>query len=283
MKNFVWLVSYPKSGNTWFRIFLSNYLNNRQTPVNLEEIESTPFAGNAALFEEMTGLNPFECTPEEVDYYRPDIYRMISKELEQISYRKAHDAYTLTTNGSPLFPEDCTKAAVYFIRNPLDVCVSYANHSANEVEKTIKLLLNERSYIAGKSNGQLRQMLLSWNSHVESWQNQTAIPIHFVRYEDMKRRPVEAFGSVIRFLGLEYDEERLVRAIGHSDFKLLRKMEEETGFQERLQKCKSFFWKGEIGNYHNYLSDNDIELIVDYCNGIMKKFGYLSADNKLEI
>ncbi|MEI6137633.1 MAG: sulfotransferase domain-containing protein [Mariniphaga sp.] len=283
MKNFVWLVSYPKSGNTWFRIFLSNYLNNRSIPATLEEIESTPIAGNATLFEELTGLNPFELTPEEVDFYRPEIYKFASREIEGISYRKTHDAYTFNSNGEPLFPEDCTKAAIYFIRNPLDVCVSYANHSASQVEKTIKLLLNEKGFIAGKRNGQLRQMLLSWKGHVESWQNQTAIPIHFVRYEDMKLRPIEIFGTAIRFLGLEYDEERLIRSIGHSDFKLLQKMEEETGFNERLQNCKSFFWKGEIGNYRNYLSDNDIERIVDYNSGIMKKFGYLSADNKLEI
>jgi hypothetical protein len=99
----------------------------------------------------------------------------------------------------------------------------------------------------------------------------------------MKQNPIEAFGSIVKFLGLEYDDDRLVRAIGHSDFKLLQKMEEETGFRERLQKCKSFFWKGEIGNYRNYLSNSDIERIVDYNSDIMKYFGYLSADKKLTI
>ena len=283
MKNLVWLVSYPKSGNTWFRIFLSNYINNRAVPAKLDEIESAQIAGNAELFEDITGLNPFELTPEEVDFYRPGIYKFASKEIEGISYRKTHDAYTLNTNGEPLFPAEVSIGAVYFIRNPLDVCVSYANHGTSQIEKTIKLLLNEKGCIAGKRNGQLRQMLLSWKDHVESWQNQTAIPILFLRYEDMKLKPIETFGSAIRFLGLEYDEERLFRAIEHSDFKLLQKMEEETGFQERLQQCKSFFWKGEIGNYRNYLSNNDIERIVDYCSGTMEKFGYLSADNQLEI
>jgi hypothetical protein len=283
MKNLVWLVSYPKSGNTWFRIFLSNYLNNRAIPAPFEEIESTPIAGNATLFEELTGLNPFELTPEEVDFYRPEIYKFASREIEVVSYRKTHDAYTLNVNGEPLFQAEVSKGVIYFIRNPLDVCVSYANHGASQIEKTIKLLLNEKGCIAGKRYGQLRQMLLSWKGHVESWQNQTAIPIHFVRYEDMKLSPFEAFGSAIRFLGLEYDEERLVRSIRHSDFKLLQKMEEETGFNERLQKCKTFFWKGEIGNYRNYLSNSDIERIVDHSSDIMKKFGYLSADNKLTI
>ena len=283
MKNLVWLVSYPKSGNTWFRIFLTNYLKNNQKPASLEEIESTPIAGNAGLFEETTGLNPFEMMPDEVDLYRPDIYRIVSEENDSISYRKAHDAYTLNTKGEPLFPEEVSKAAVYFIRNPLDVCVSYANHSAGKIEKTIDLLLNEKGAIAGRKSGQLRQLLLSWRSHVESWRSQTEIPIHFVRYEDMKQNPLETFGQVIKFLELDYDTARLERAIEQSDFRVLQDMEMKDGFGERLQNCLSFFWKGEIGNYRNFLSGNDIQRIVDYNYNIMKIFGYIDQNDQLTV
>jgi hypothetical protein len=31
MKNIIWLVSYPKSGNAWFRMFLSNYQKDTET------------------------------------------------------------------------------------------------------------------------------------------------------------------------------------------------------------------------------------------------------------
>lgn len=283
MKNLVWLVSYPKSGNTWFRIFLTNYLRDKQEPASLEEIESTPIAGNAVLFEEITGLNPFEMIPEEVDIYRPDVYKQISKKDENIHYLKAHDAYILNTKENSIFPAEVSKMAIYFIRNPLDVCVSYSNHSSERMEKTISFLLNEKAETAGKKSGQLRQVLLSWKGHVESWHSQHAIPIHFVRYEDMKLNPMKAFSAIIQFLKLEYNEERLIRAIKHSDFKLLQQMEMNNGFNERLQQCKSFFWKGEIGNYRNYLSEEDIQRIVDYNFDTMKTFGYINSDNQLTI
>ncbi len=286
MKNLVWLVSYPKSGNTWFRMFLANYQRDSGIPVSLQEIESTPISSNAVSFEEETSLNPFEMTFDEVDLYRPDVYRAISKEAEstgKICFKKTHDAYTLNTEGVPIFPADVSKCAVYFIRNPLDVCISYANHSAKEVSMTVNFILNEEAYLAGKKAGQLCQKLMSWKSHVKSWKEQKLIPILIVRYEDMLAEPLGSFGSVVKFLGLEYNEERLERAIINSDFNVLKQMEQENGFKEKSQKCKSFFWKGKIGNYREYLSDKQIRSIVEYNFDTMKEFGYVDDKGEIKI
>ncbi|MFV8337570.1 hypothetical protein ACNQF7_16030 [Flavobacterium sp. RSP29] len=53
-------------------------------------------------------------------------------------------------------------SAVYFVRNPLDVCVSYANDSAAKIDKSVRFLLNEEAHLAGKRTGQLSQKLFSW-------------------------------------------------------------------------------------------------------------------------
>ncbi len=286
MKNLVWLVSYPKSGNTWFRMFLANYQRDTDKPVSLQEIESTPISSDAVAFEEETSLNPFEMTFDEVDLYRPDVYRTISQDAEitgKICFKKTHDAYTLNTEGVPIFPADVSKCAVYFIRNPLDVCISYANHGAKEVSSTVNFILNEEACMAGKKAGQLCQKLMSWKSHVKSWKEQKLIPILIVRYEDMLTDPFATFGSIVKFLGLEYCEERLERAIINSDFKLLKQMEQEDGFKEKMQKCKSFFWKGKIGNYKEYLSGKQIRSIVEYNFDIMKEFGYVNDIGEIKI
>ena len=286
MKNIVWLASYPKSGNTWFRMFLANYRNKSATPVSLDEIESTPIASSSVDFEEQIGLNPFELQADEADLYRPDLYRTLSKEAEKngaILYKKVHDAYTLNPNGDPLFPEEISKCAVYFVRNPLDVCVSFANHSAQNIEKTVSLLLNEEASLAGKRDGQLRQKLLSWKSHVQSWKTQSHIPVHVTRYEDMIQKPVETFGGIVGFLGLAYDEEQLEQAIRHSDFKQLQQMEQTDGFRERLQQSNHFFWKGKIGNYRDYLSEEQVQQIVAYHGDTMKDFGYMDSSGELSV
>lgn len=286
MKNIVWLVSYPKSGNTWFRMFLTNYLGKTSEPVPLEHIQSPSIASDAMGFEELTGLDPFELTPDEADFYRPDMFRALSAEAEeqgQILYKKAHDAYTLNANGEPLFPEEVSRQALCFVRNPLDVCVSYANHSAANIRKTIRFLLDEEARLAGARTGQLRQKLMSWSSHIKSWREQTAIPTKFIRYEDMQRQSAETFSSAIRFLDLPYDEERLLRAIEFSDFKLLQQMEQETGFNEKMQLCKNFFWKGKIGNYRDYLSEEQVRQIVEFNDETMKLFGYIDSSGALTV
>ncbi len=286
MKNIVWLASYPKSGNTWFRMFLANYEQNAEKPLPLEKIEATSIASSPVDFEEQTGLNPFELYHDEVGTYRPDMYRALSEKIERKEencYKKVHDAYTLNMNNEPIFPEDVSRCVVYFVRNPFDVCVSFANHGANKIEKTFKLLLNEEAFIAGGSDGQLRQKLLSWGNHVQSWKNQSVIPVHIARYEDMLLSPVETFGGIVRFLGLEYEEERLKRAIYNSDFKQLQQMENENGFKERLQRNKQFFWKGKIGNYHDFLSKEQIDKIVEYNYNTMKEFGYIDKDRRLTV
>lgn len=286
MKNIVWLVSYPKSGNTWFRIFLSNYIKNPDTPLSLTDIKYKKTASSAVYFEETVGLNPFELTENEVDLWRPDVYRFLSKEYaknEDICYKKVHDAYTINTNKKPLFPEEVSKGAVYFVRNPLDVCVSFANHNACHIEEKVEQILDENASFHGKKRGPLRQILKSWKSHIESWQSQSLIPIHFVRYEDMLQNPVGTFGNIIRFLGLEYEEQRLKKAIVNSDFKLLQQMEKENGFNEKLQQCKNFFWKGKIGNYKDYLTAEQINRIVDYNYNAMKEFGYIDKDGILTV
>lgn len=285
MKNLVWLASYPKSGNTWFRMFLANYLENTENPVALDKIANTPIASNEHDFENIIGLNPFELTPDEVDLYRPDMYRQLSKEAEDevVSYKKTHDAYTMNGNGEPLFPEEVSKCAVYFVRNPMDVCVSYANHSASEIKRTFDRLFDEKASMAGKRRGQLRQILMSWKSHVHSWIDQTVIPVHVARYEDMQQKPAETFGNIVRFLGLEYEKERLERAIRNSDFKLLQEMEREQGFKEKMQKCENFFWKGKIGNYRDFLSKKQVDRIVEYNLDVMKEFGYIDEAGKLKV
>ncbi len=286
MKNIVWLASYTKSGNTWFRIFLSNYLKNPDSPLSLEEIKRTPMASSAIDFEETVGLNPFELTAEEVDLWRPEVYRLLSNEFaknEGVCYKKTHDAYTMNAYKEPLFPEEVSKGAVYFIRNPLDICVSFANHSTCHIEEKVEQILDENANYAAKKGGQLRQILRSWKSHIESWQSQSSIPVHFVKYEDMLQNPVDTFGNIIRFLGMEYEEQRLKRAIVNSDFKLLQQMEEENGFNEKVQQCKTFFWKGKIGNYKDYLTAEQINRIVEYNYDAMKEFGYIDKDGILTV
>jgi hypothetical protein len=52
-----------------------------ESPASLDEIESTSFTLAAINdFEDEIGFDPFELFPDEVDRYRPDLYRLQSEE-----------------------------------------------------------------------------------------------------------------------------------------------------------------------------------------------------------
>ncbi|MFM7323346.1 MAG: sulfotransferase, partial [Nodosilinea sp.] len=44
MGNIYWLASYPKSGNTWMRILLTNYLRNADSPAAINSLDGGPIA-----------------------------------------------------------------------------------------------------------------------------------------------------------------------------------------------------------------------------------------------
>ncbi len=108
LKRIVWLASYPKSGNTWFRVFLSNLLNKSDQPADINNLYTTPIASSRELFDEATGLSSSELTSEEIDLLRPHVYEFISRTSSELQYQKVHDAWQITKSGEPMFSDTIT-------------------------------------------------------------------------------------------------------------------------------------------------------------------------------
>ena len=75
----------------------------------------------------MTGIESSDLTLEEIDRLRPEVYEKMAAEVQEVLLLKVHDAYTYGTDGRPLLSAAGSRA-IYLIRNPLDVAVSFANH-----------------------------------------------------------------------------------------------------------------------------------------------------------
>ena len=96
-----------------------------------------------------------------------------------------------------------------------------------------------------------------------------------MRYEDMLDRPLQSFGAVTRFLGLNPSEERLHRAVEQSSFEKLRQQEDEKGFIERSQVSQRFFRAGRAGQWRTVLTPAQVEAITTAHEAPMRRFGYL--------
>jgi len=282
MKGIVWLASYPKSGNTWFRTFLTNFLRDGETPAPINDLAGGPIASARGVFDEALGYDSGELTAEEIDALRPEVYLHQAREAKETIYCKVHDAYTFLPDGRPLIPPEATAAVLYFVRNPLDVAVSFAHHGGHErFDRIIRQMArDENSFCETDATepNQLRQKLLSWSGHVRSWIDAPGVRVRVVRYEDMKRQPEETFGDAVRFVGLPDDPVRLKKAIAFSRFEELRAQEEKTGFGEKMARAKSFFRKGEIGSWREALTPEQAARVIADQREVMGRLGYLAAD-----
>jgi len=276
-----WLASYPKSGNTWMRILLTNYLRNADEPADINSLDGGPIASARQIFDDNVGVEASDLTQDEIERYRPGVYEMISAQAAEPLFLKVHDAYTYTPDGVPLLSKTATAGALYLIRNPLDVAVSFAHHSASTVERMVRKM-GEADFAfvdnPHRLHNQLRQRLLTWSGHVTSWVDEPGLPVHVVRYEDMQADPVATFTDVVRFCGLDDDSVRIAKAVDFSRFDRAQAQETEEGFGEKMPLAKSFFRKGVAGSWREELSEElATKVLTDHAT-VMRRFGYLTPD-----
>jgi hypothetical protein len=167
--------------------------------------------------------------------------------------------------------------ALYFIRNPLDVAVSYAYHCSIDVDRTIGWMADPEHVMAGAGHLQLRQRLLTWSDHVRSWVDSDVRP-HVVRYEDMHADQIATFTGAAAYAGLPTDPDAIERALRFSTFDLVKAQEEEAGFMEKAPAAESFFRRGEVGSWRDVLDDTQVERLVADHGEVMGRFGYLTDD-----
>ena len=285
-KNIVWLASYPKSGNTWCRIFLANFLNNNNEPVDINHLEIGNIFSSRTIIEQQTGYDISEFTADECDELRSFAFEKLSSNANTNLFVKTHDAYLPLSDGKLMFPVNSTKAAIYFIRNPFDLSISFANHLTHSIEKTIEKMCNEQFMLAAsvkKYNPQIRQKLLSWSGHVKSWTSQKHFPLLVVKYEDLHHDPYQEFLKILAFLKIEYTEEKVRKAMENSSFEKLQKMEMANGFKEKPYKCSTFFNVGKKGYYKEILKDSEIKKLVQFHSEVLINFGYLNQTGDILI
>lgn len=276
MGSIIWLASYPKSGNTWLRAFLHNLFRNPDKPLPLNELGGGGLTtSEAALpwYRLFDPRDPAEWSQEEVDAMRLKAHEAIATSVAGNIFCKIHGA-SFVLRGRPTVNQKVSSGAIYVVRNPLDVVLSYADFQGVTLDIAIRVL-GTANFELPKDKGNVSEPLGSWSQHVESWTGKPGPGLHVLRYEDMLRKPAEAFGGVARFLGLPVKPERLEKAIRFSSFKVLRGQEDSAGFAERSPAQERFFRSGRSGQWREALTDEQVARIVSDHREQMARFGYI--------
>lgn len=278
LKRIVWLASYPKSGNTWFRVFLENAIAPSGTSKGINQLEESTIASSRFLIDHLAGISSSELTADETEELRPRVYRKLAEIGEDIQFLKVHDAWKKTPSGESMFPEEVTKGVIYIVRNPLDVAVSFAHHASKKIGATIRDMNNTSFSFCDnpqKKDHQVKQILSSWSGHVISWIDKSGLPIHVIRYEDMLEDSFNTFKKALEFLNIPIKDDKLRQSIESSDFHTLKEMESTEGFKEKPINLDSFFREGQAGNWQDSLNPSQIAAVVHTHKNQMIRFKYL--------
>ena len=293
MRRIVWLASYPKSGNTWLRLLITA---SRQADVDINKISGEfNIASARGTFDHRLLVDSSLMTHDEIERLRPHVYEEIVREADPddedadagapVHFVKVHDAYTRTRDGTPVLAgARGAEGAILVVRDPRDVAASLANHLHIPLDQAIAFMRDPAAGFCTAEHflpPQLRQRLLGWSRHAASWLEQGDIPVHPVRYEDMKRRTAPVFAAAMRFADLPIGDDAIARAIADTAFDKLQAQERATGFKEwngKQSKGTLFFRRGESGGWRDELSAAQVRQIEDDHGAMMTRLGYdLSA------
>jgi hypothetical protein len=275
-RGILWIASYPRSGNTWMRVFLyalrKAMAGEKPEAIRLEDVRK--FERSDVLlpqYERLAGRRLDPMSPL-IAGLRPRVQMEIAQGHKGIVTVKTHNAF-LADRGHPMINPQASAGAVYMVRNPLDIVVSYAELRDQATDVTIEQLA--KPGFAGWGKDTAYWASGSWTENVESWTEPPHPIVLVVRYEDMVETPEDTFGSVARHLRLAPTPAQLTQAIKMASFQTLQTAEREQGFSERPTKASVFFREGRVGQWRERLTPEQVSRVVDAHRTMMAKFGYI--------
>lgn len=282
---FVFLASYPKSGNTWVRMLL-------QTAMWGMEDERVQFDDLVPWAYQIVSPRPLpELTMRQIVMLRSAVFEHLWTVTGGNAryFVKSHHA-SIQVSGVPITAPLWCERAIVVVRDPRDIAASLADYMGQSVDEAIDLMGNGDASI-NKENG-LPHFISSWSNHVRSWRQQNTprgrqVPKHFVRYEDLHRDTAGELEAMLDFCEVEFesDEERAERieaAVEATAFDRVQGLEDEIDFAESSPVQDNFFRKGEHAAWGDELSGEQVSRIEREHGDMMRRFGYLWPGDDVE-
>lgn len=243
-KDDVFVVSYPKSGNTWVRFMLGN-LFYQDIPVTFENVECKV----------------------------PDIYQSSGRYLEKLPrprILKSHE-----------YLDPRYQQLIYIVRDPRDVAISYYHYlvKMRVIEDGDPFDAYVEKFVSGDLDS-----FGSWGDNVGGWVGARKDKEGFLllRYEDMLENPVQELEKVVGFLQCSASETQIRRAVELSSFERMQELEKAAagGWKPTRdsRQDKPFIRTGQMGGWRTQMSKQASDMIEQSWGDLMVNLGYVVGE-----
>ena len=277
----VWLASYPKSGNTWVRIFISTLLySSEKTKVDINKQHLKQFP-NRSNFKNLTNnfLNLDEIAKNYIS--AQDIINL----EKGIKFYKTHSANWKNFDKNYYFTNyENSLGVIHIVRDPRNVITSILDYYNKEnYQEALNFLIDRGKVVGGtKHESGVPTILLSWADHYNSWKVFKKNYL-LIKYENLLTDPVNEFLKITDFLGsivkFKFEEKEILELIENCKFEKFSNQEDNHGFIDNSFTNKSlkkkFFKLGPNNNWEKLLDSQIRSKIEKTFENEMKELQYL--------
>ena len=277
----IWLASYPKSGNTWVRSFLSAYYYSSDGKFTFELLKKIKQFPSKEFFDRKL-LSVDEASQNWL------IAQKKIKDKKKICFLKTHNVNG-AFKGNSFTTTEFTAGVIYIVRDPRNVLTSVMNHYSLSESDGLKMMNSVYRNLRDENdndNYSNYSFISSWSNNYNSWKLSKNINSLFIKYEDLENDKYKTFSKIVNFTNniikkeRNIDENKFKLAIETTNFEVLQKKEEYEGFDEAVYsskegKMKPFFNLGRKNNYKNLLKPETSKVIEGLFEKEMKELGYI--------
>ena len=275
----IWIASYPKSGNTYLRSFISSYYFSKKGKfdfdllLNILQFPSIKFSKKKINSELEASQNWI--------YNQRQFFSG-----EKIHFIKTHSSLN-KYKGNSFTNDKLSLGAIYIVRDPRNLITSMTHHYSLNYEQAYLKLINEKQTLLEKSSdGDCSNFtfLGSWSNHYKAWKNTKEFKTLFIKYEELENNKFDTFKKVVNFINSlkqnksYINEKKLINSINSTNFSNLRNKEENEGFEESVYMSsgekKRFFNLGFNNRWQKILPNNILIKINKTLHNELNDLGY---------
>ena len=284
----IWLSSYPKSGNTWVRSFLSSLIYTENGEANFKSLE------NIIQYPQRRFFNQLDCDVDNIyslsENWIPSQIQLNKDKKNKIL--KTHNIMCSIKNKSFTNYEN-TKGVIYIVRDPRNVVTSILNHFVKKNINDAYNFISDQNKIIGRDLNNLNKkifkdneiitLISSWSQHYNSWKNYKKNFL-LLKYENLILDPEKEFSKLRNYLykvlNLSFSNNKFLKSVETNSFQNLKYLEKKTGFVESVNKKHSegkisFFNLGKENNFNKILDIEVKQKIENKFNDEMKELKYI--------